>query len=662
MQFQTVSSSELSVCGKPVALVPWPRKVSVAPGETVSFFDGTVVESDDVVEQPGFLALELSNELERATDGSWRAARGGWDGEVTLDIRPSLGEQTSLIDINDGSIAICGGDFAGLRYGVQTVRQLIRQCGGVLPVLHIEDSPTFKVRGYYLDTTRGRVPTLDWLKRWADMLEEEKYNQLQLYIEHSFAFPGLSEAWRGLDPLTPSEIMEFDRYCLERGIELVPSISTFGHLYVVLRTQSFRELGEFPEDADRPFSFIERQEHHTLNVALDKAFELSCSLIDHYLPLFTSKKFNICADETFDLGRGRSRASMGGKSESEMYSDYVNRLSAYISAKGHEPMMWADIALQHPDMLSRLDRKTTLLNWQYAPQVTDETMQTLEKAGARQYVCPAVQDWNQLLPSLHDAWENITKVARYGVECDAAGYLVTDWGDYGHVNDTWLSVPGMYYGAQCAWSGAGAGFDELNSRVERLVFGDTQPAVLNAWNESRLAASFTWADAIDFLELDYGDGTLNKDVQHIFDDIVDAKRQAVADAPDVAGARKNFLITLQERLRQVPGKQRALEGVQKALSVADVDVAHRPIARVLLRMAQGQDLFDACGWRLAADCGLLEDDARMERPEALAADLERWFECYLALWRETSKESEVKKVGGVVWRLADLLRGAAKRS
>ncbi|WEV58515.1 family 20 glycosylhydrolase [Bifidobacterium sp. ESL0728] len=659
MRYQTVSSSQLSVLGRPVALVPWPKGVSVVPGETVSFFDGTVVESEALGGQSGFLTRQLVDELGKATGGTWQVARGDWKGEVRLDIRPSLGEQASLIDVGDGLIVIAGGDFAGLRYAVQTVRQLVRQCGTVLPVIHIEDSPSFKVRGYYLDVTRGRVPRLAWLKRWADMLEEGKYNQLQLYIEHSFAFLGLSEAWRGLDPLTPSEIMEFDRYCLSRGIELVPSISTFGHLYAVLRTQGFRDLGEFPEDADRPFSFIERQEHHTLNVALDKAFKLSCSLIDRYMPLFASKKFNICADETFDLGRGRSRALMGDITESEMYSDYVNRLSAHIAGKGHEPMMWADIALQHPDMLSRLDKTTTLLNWQYSPQVTDETMRTLGDAGVRQYVCPAVHGWNQMLPSLHDAWENISKVGRYGLQCGADGYLVTDWGDYGHVNDPRLSVPGMLYGAESGWNGGDAGFDELNWRVERLIFGDTQLAVLGAWNESRLAADFTWADAVDFLELDYGDGTLNKDVQRIFDDVADPKRQAVADAGDLAAARKCFLITLEARLLQVPGKQRALDRVQKTLAAGGINVADHPLARVVLRMAQGQDLFDACGWWLAVGCGLLDDDKRMERPEALAADLERWFEAYLSLWRETSKESEVKRIGGVVWRLADLLRAGA---
>ena len=32
-------------------------------------------------------------------------------------------------------------------------------------------------------------------------------------------------------PLTAQEIMELDDYCAARHIELVPSLSTFGHMY-----------------------------------------------------------------------------------------------------------------------------------------------------------------------------------------------------------------------------------------------------------------------------------------------------------------------------------------------------------------------------------------------------------------------------------------------
>ena len=676
MVFLPVTDGTLTVQGMPVTLVPWPVTVEVAAGCTVHLFDGTVVETRDGDDPDGFLARELAAELEAATGGYWHCARDPWQGAVRLDHDAACAPGAYRVTIADGSCVIAAADTAGLRSGVQTVRQLLRQCGGVLPVVRIEDAPAYATRGYYLDVARGRVPTLDWLKQWADALELAKYNQLQLYIEHSFAFQGFSEVWRGKGPLQPEELMEFDAYCRRRGIELVPSVSLFSHLYTVLRTRGFRELGEFPEDADRPFSFIERQEHHTLNIALDEAFALSRTIIDQYLPLFTSDKFNICSDETFDLGRGRSRGTAEQYGVATMYARYVNRLCAYVRERGRTPMLWGDIVLQHPDMLNQLDHDAILLNWNYAPDVTDAGVRALADAGMRQMVCPAVHGWNTMLPKLPTAWRNISRLARYGQACGAEGILVTDWGDYGHVNDPRLSVPGMLYGAECAWrrrsgegdsSGSvGSGADDaavpakLNARISMVLFHEPGGQLLDTWASLSEQARFSWFDAVQFVELDAGDGTVNTDVQAFIATAGTPEERTVGDTTELAEARRRFLSSAALRLKEVPGSARWLDCIQHSLAASRLHVAEHSITRVLLRYADGQDLLDQCGWWLAVRAGVLDgapgraDD--MPEPAAVAAGLEEWFERYRDLWLEVSDASEVARIGAVIWRLADLLR------
>ena len=88
----------------------------------------------------------------------------------------------------------------------------------------------------------------------------------------------------------------------------------------------------------------------------------------------------------------------------------------------------------------------------YAPGIGEDKVRLVAQAGAPQYVCSAVWCWNALLPRLDDSWNNISRLARYGVKYGAVGYLVTDWGDYGHVNDPRMAVSGMIFGAQCAWN------------------------------------------------------------------------------------------------------------------------------------------------------------------------------------------------------------------
>lgn len=118
-----------------------------------------------------------------------------------------------------------------------------------------------------------------------------------------------------------------------------------------------------------------------------------------------------------------------------LYATYVGKLCEHLSKQGREPMFWGDIAIEMPEILETLPNNVTLLNWQYDPEATDEKIQLVAKAGAKQIVCPAVWGWNALLPRIDDAWNNIARIARYGIDCGAEGMLVTDWGDFGHVND-----------------------------------------------------------------------------------------------------------------------------------------------------------------------------------------------------------------------------------
>ena len=121
--------------------------------------------------------------------------------------------------------------------------------------------------------------TLSYLKQVADRMAYYKLNQLQLYVEHTYLFSGLSEMWRDETPLTAEEIRELDAYCAKLHIELVPSIATFGHLYMLLSTKSYGDLCEFPDSWKEPFSFWDRMQHHTVDVSGGRAIELIKAMI-----------------------------------------------------------------------------------------------------------------------------------------------------------------------------------------------------------------------------------------------------------------------------------------------------------------------------------------------------------------------------------------------
>ena len=595
------------------AIIPEPNSMTVGEGTVLLPYAGRVNESIAIGDGDFLLAHQLVADIRSATGTDWDIATGDmWSGFIRLRIADSWDFDSQdggtagayTLTINTDGITITGCDFEGVRNGVQTLRQLIRQNGAVLPVLQIEDAPAYRIRGYYLDATRGRVPTLAWLKQWADKLCLYKYNQLQLYIEHTFAFDGMSETWRGSSPLTPADTLEFDQYCANLGIELVPSVSTFGHQYVAMRTQELRELGEFPEDADRPFSFIERMRHHTLNVADDRAFAFSTQLVDSYLQLFRSKRFNICADETFDLGKGKSKQEAQRVSVATLYATYVGKLCEHLSKQGREPMFWGDIAIEMPEILETLPNNVTLLNWQYEPEATDEKIQLVAQAGAKQIVCPAVWGWNALLPRIDDAWNNIARIARYGLDCGAEGMLVTDWGDFGHVNDPRMAVPGMIFGAQYAWNPAGdTAENDLLERISRVEYGDCSARFVALLRNASAQAVFTWRELVEYLELDDGTGNCNTDVAQTIPCLADRLVDHLSDcgnAMTVREARNRMMRNMATTIERIPQANRALQQCMVDIAPIAAHMGNPGITAAVRIAMEGQLLLNRVGFALAA--------------------------------------------------------------
>ena len=85
-----------------------------------------------------------------------------------------------------------------------------------------------------LDVSRDRVPTMATLRWFVDVLSALGYNELQLYVEHTFEFVGHERVWREASPLTAQEIKELARYAAVGGVELVANLNTFGHMGAVV--------------------------------------------------------------------------------------------------------------------------------------------------------------------------------------------------------------------------------------------------------------------------------------------------------------------------------------------------------------------------------------------------------------------------------------------
>ena len=387
----------------------------------------------------------------------------------------SRGSERYFLSVSDKGVTLKGASPQALFRAAATFIQLVLNSPFSLPYLEIQDEPDFRVRGFYHDVTRGRTPTLDTLKHIVDILSFYKINHLQLYIEHSFAFRQLPELWADKDPLSAEDILELDRYCRGHYIDLVPSLSTFGHLYELLRLPRFERLNELDIKASQtPHNLWDRMAHYTLDVSNPESFELVKGMIEEFSPLFSSPYFNICCDETFDLGKGKNALLAQREGTGKLYVEFVKKIMGVVRSLGKKPMLWGDIVLKYPERIREFSDDTIFLNWDYTPEVDESSVKTFEDAGVKQYVCPGVNGWSRFAADVNRACANISKMARFGRDAGALGVLNTDWGDCGQVNLLSTSFHGLAFGAALSWNAADGGCkSEFDRRFSSLQWGLT---------------------------------------------------------------------------------------------------------------------------------------------------------------------------------------------
>ena len=422
-------------------------------------------------------------------------------GDIFLTVESeNYSPQEYHIEITPEGLTIAGGDGAAVLYGVQTLSQIVMQCGSVLACAEIDDAPDILNRGYFLDETRGRVLSLPYLKGIADRLSRYKINEFQLYVEHTYLFRDLTELWRDETPLTAEDILELDAYCCSLHIALVPALASFGHLYKLLSTRSYGDLCERSHPWDADFSFNDRMAQHTIDTTDERALPLIKSMLAEYGALFTSEKFNICADETFDLGCEKSRGTAERIGKDQMYIGHVKELCDFLHGCGKRVQFFGDIICRRPELIARLPQGTICLTWGYAPNQSVDACHAMAQAGAVQYLCPGVGGWNQWMNLIKDSYSNILKMCGYAHQYRAEGILNTDWGDFGHVNHPAFSVPGMIYGAAFSWNQEEIAFDEINRQISLLEYGDTTGTTVDILAKVPEHSLFGWRDAVVYYE------------------------------------------------------------------------------------------------------------------------------------------------------------------
>lgn len=428
------------------------------------------------------LDSKLALDLELFVEGSIRQKSAGkWmlhsdDQSISIDfqLNANLEQHDEYhLDISKSKILLTAKNLSALQYGKSTLAHLLNYVkteNKALPKTQIRDWADFERRGYMLDISRDKIPTMESLYALIDQLTTLRINELQLYTEHTFAYRNHETVWENASPLTSEEVQSLNWYCLERGIDLVPNQNSFGHMENWLKHDEYLDLSECEEDCNTIWG---KRKRTALAPTNPNSLKLMQELYAELLPNFSSKYANIGGDETVELGLGKSNALSDSIGKGKVYLDFLKKLNKEINKNGKLTQFWGDIVLNHPELIKDIPKNMTALVWGYdAVYPFDKNLVKFHEAGLDFYVCPGTSSWRSEIGRNHNAFINLKNAAVEGKRFEAKGFLLTDWGDYGHFQPKSVSYPTLVLGASYAWNYTENTLDNLEFLLNQYIFKD----------------------------------------------------------------------------------------------------------------------------------------------------------------------------------------------
>ena len=373
-----------------------------------------------------------------------------------------LGAEGYELTVRPDEVVCAAPQAAGLFYGVQTLRQLIRAnrvAGGkALGCVTVCDWPALRWRCFQDDLTRGPSSRLTTMRKDVDLGAMLKMNVWTYYMEYQYAFKKHPKIGPKDGSLTPKDLAALVAYAKPLHVEVMGNQQSFGHFGHILAHEEYADL---------------RETRSLLTPANEKTYQLLDDLYSEVIPLLPFTFFNVCCDETWGLGKGPSKDMAKKIGVGGVYVRHIRRVYDLVKGKyGKRMMMWGDIILQHRGNLKAIPKDVIMLTWGYGNRASfEDQIRPFAVSGYEFFVCPGVSNWSRILPDFGVATTNIRNFVRDGVKHGAIGMLNTAWEDDGEA----LNAPKWHahaWAAECAWTGSATTDKDFNRRIGAVLFGE----------------------------------------------------------------------------------------------------------------------------------------------------------------------------------------------
>ncbi|WP_446743849.1 beta-N-acetylhexosaminidase [Silvibacterium acidisoli] len=337
-------------------------------------------------------------------------------------------------------IAVIGDTAAGVFYGVQTLKQMVEGSGANAKVWlgTVRDWPAMKYRGIDDDLSRGPLPTLAFQKHQLEVFSAYKVNVYSPYFENTVQYPGNPLPALPGGAMSPEDVKELVAYAQQLHITIVPEQEAFGHLHHVLEYDKYAEVAETPNG-----NVLAPGQPGTLPLITNWFTQLAAEFPGPFL--------HVGADETFDLGTGRTKEDVDKRGLGTVYADFLAQIHQQLEPLHRRLLFWGDVAWSDEAAVQRIPKDMIAVPWVYWHEDNyDKNILPFKKTGIETWVATGDANWSMQYPLGENAMDNIAGFTESGQRLGSTGELVTVWNDDGEglFNQDWF---GVLFGAVAAW-------------------------------------------------------------------------------------------------------------------------------------------------------------------------------------------------------------------
>jgi hypothetical protein len=370
----------------------------------------------------------------------------------------NLGDEGYVLRILENKIELKAKTPKGIYYAATSLVQMLEKTDGKLLSMEIVDWPDMKIRGISDDISRGQVSNLDNFKKIISHIARYKMNTYMPYMEDMLEFEKYPTIGKNRGALTKAEVKEILDFAKRNFVEVIPIFQTLGHYENILSDEEFLKYAEFPGAA-------------SLNVSNDSTYIFLEELLKVVFELFPSEYFHMGADESWDVGLGESKKLVDETNIAVVHANHYKKVYNICKKYNKKVIMYGDILLDHPEILSLIPKDILIVDWQYHVTENYPSTKIIRDAGFNYIVSPSVWNYLSTFPANVNSLPNIKYFVKSGLENESIGMINSNWGDYGAETFKEFVLYNYAWSAQCSWDYAQSDLSKFTKNYFYDFFG-----------------------------------------------------------------------------------------------------------------------------------------------------------------------------------------------